>query len=188
MFKDYSGHGPNEIHEGIRGAARHYQTMDFEAICNIPVCNLVKDDAVLFLWAYWPMLPQALELIDRWGFTYKTEAWVWAKRNKKSPGWHMGLGFHTRANTEVCLLATRGKGLTRVDKGVLALIEAPVRAHSQKPDEQYELIDRLYGPNMRKLELFARERHPGWDVWGNEVDSDIDFSTIVDGDFMRHSK
>jgi N6-adenosine-specific RNA methylase IME4 len=127
---------------------------------------------VLFLWAVWPRLPDALAVITAWGFAYKALAWVWVKQNRRSPGYHLGLGYYTRANSEPCLLATRGRPGRPCARDVSALIVAPRREHSRKPDEQYAKIERLY-PHLSKLELFARHRWPGWSVHGNEIISDV---------------
>ena len=94
--------------------------------------------------------------------------------------YHMGMGYHTRANPEVCLLATRGKGLPTVDRGVREWIVSPVRRHSQKPERVFADIERLYGPRTR-LEGFARARRPNWATWGDEVDSDI---VLRDGEWF----
>ena len=94
----------------LQGAAeKHYATMNINDICALPVTDLADKDCALFLWATFPMLPEALKLIKAWGFEYKTVAFVWLKQNKKSPSWFYGLGFWTRGNAEVCLLAKRGK-------------------------------------------------------------------------------
>ena len=90
-------------------AEKHYATMNINDICALPVTDLADKDCALFLWATFPMLPEALKLIKAWGFEYKTVAFVWLKQNKKSPSWFYGLGFWTRGNAEVCLLAKRGK-------------------------------------------------------------------------------
>ena len=161
--------GPNG-----RTAAKHYDVMSIEEIAALPIINLAADNCALFLWSVWPDLFRAKEVIEAWGFTYRTIAWVWAKMNKSSLGFHIGLGYYTRANTEPCLLAVKGKMPPAV-KDVMALIVSPIRQHSRKPDEQYPKIKRLY-PNEKYLELFARRPHPGWDVWGNEVDSDIEIA------------
>lgn len=151
-----------------RSAEQHYPTMATEEICQLAIP--ADDNCALFLWAVWPLLADALQVIKAWGFEYKTIAWVWAKLNPSSMGFHTGLGYYTRANTEPCLLAVRGRMPTRV-KDVQALIVSPVRKHSHKPDEQYGKIERLYdGPY---LEMFARRKRPGWHAWGNEVESDV---------------
>ena len=92
-----------------RNVERHYRTMKPEDIYSLPVQDIAEDDCLLFLWATFPNLDVALETIRRWGFQYKTAAFVWVKRNRKSPSWFWGLGNWTRANAEICLLATKGK-------------------------------------------------------------------------------
>lgn len=156
---------------GMRTAKSYYSTMNLNDICslNIPAA----DNAVLFLWATFPVLKEAFLVIDAWGFEYKTNAWIWVKANRSGLGYFMGMGYYTRTNSEPCLLCTKGKPGRPIDKGVLSIIYAPVRKHSQKPDEQYSKIERLY-PGKHYLELFARQKHPGWHAWGNEITSDIE--------------
>lgn len=154
--------------KGTRAAAdRHYSTMSIEDIKSLPVADIAAENCVLFLWSTFPMLPEALAVIEAWGFRYKTAAFVWAKRNRKSPGWFWGLGNWTRSNPEACLLAVRGRP-ARVSASVHSLIEAPVGRHSAKPKEARERIEALMG-DVPRIELFARERAPGWDCWGDEV-------------------
>lgn len=98
----------------------------------------------LFLWATFPNLDVALETIRRWGFQYKTAAFVWVKRNRKSPSWFWGLGNWTRANAEICLLATKGKP-KRVSASVHSIIDAPIGRHSEKPAEARDRIVQLAG-------------------------------------------
>ena len=104
---------------------------------------------------------------DGWGFEYKTVAFTWAKTNKKSPGFFKGLGYWTRANPEMCLLATKGKP-KRLSKSVRQLIISKLQQHSKKPDEIRNRIVELCG-DIPRIELFARQKTQGWDVWGNEV-------------------
>lgn len=93
----------------VQGAAEnHYPTMSIDELCALPVAELAAKDSALFMWATFPQLPEALRLIRAWGFTYKSVAFVWLKKNKKADSWFYGLGFWTRANAEVCLLATKG--------------------------------------------------------------------------------
>jgi N6-adenosine-specific RNA methylase IME4 len=133
------------------------------------VGDAAADDCVLFLWATDPLLPRALELIEAWGFEYKTVAFYWVKLNRASKhdaDYFTGLGYWTRSNPEQCLLATRGKP-TRLAKDVRRLVVARRREHSRKPDGVRERIERLVaGPY---LELFARETKPGWDSWGDQI-------------------
>lgn len=155
-------------------ATAHYQTMPIQDICAMPVQDLAADDCVLFLWVTWPTLLDAITLIDSWGFTYKTCAFAWMKADVSTINLfddpvdaYMGLGYWTRANSEVCLLATRGKP-RRLNADVRQGIIAPRREHSRKPDGIHARIERLVaGPY---LELFARQKRNGWTVWGNQTD------------------
>ena len=163
--------------KSLSGAAEHhYRTMDIEDICNLPISTITAKDSVLFLWATFPMLPEALHVIKAWGFHYKTIGFVWLKKNRKSDSWFYGLGFWTRGNCEVCLLATKGHP-KRKAASVHQLIISPIEAHSKKPDSTREKIIALVG-DLPRIELFARQRTPGWDVWGNEVKSSIDLDDI----------
>jgi N6-adenosine-specific RNA methylase IME4 len=115
------------------------------------------------------MLPKALELIERWGFEYKSDLFTWVKTTANGmPAY--GLGYLTRKCTEEVLYATRGRGLKRVNCGVSQAILAPRREHSRKPDEVFEALERLFGA-VRRLELFARRSRPSWEIWGNEIPS-----------------
>lgn len=152
-----------------RSAEQHYPTMHYDELAKLHIPRQVNQ--ALFLWAVWPMLSEALDLIGAWGFSYRTIAWVWIKAKSSGFGFHTGLGYYTRANTEPCLLAVRGKmPVARHD--IQALIYAPVKEHSRKPADQYRKIEALY-PDCSYLELFARQKRDGWDAWGNEVESDI---------------
>ena len=110
------------------------------------------------------------------GITYKTVAFTWVKTCRKSHGYFVSLGHWTRANAEVCLLATKGSP-HRISKSVRQLIVSPIRQHSQKPGEARERIVELMG-SLSRVELFAREKVTGWSAWGNEVDSDITLNPI----------
>jgi N6-adenosine-specific RNA methylase IME4 len=154
-----------------RSAENHYPTMSNEDICTLPVAEIAAKDSVLFLWATFPNLPIAFEVIEAWGFTYKTVAFTWVKTCRKSPGYFVSLGHWTRANAEVCLLATKGNP-RRISKSVRQLIVSPLRQHSQKPDETRERIVELMG-DLPRVELFAREKVAGWAAWGNEIEPDI---------------
>jgi len=159
----------NRSGQGV--AEKHYPTMHVDDICALPVADIAAKDSALFLWATFPMLPEALRVITAWGFTFKTVAFVWLKQNKKSPGWFYGMGYWTRSNAEICLLATQGSP-KRQDSGVHQFIISPLEQHSKKPDEARDKIVRLMG-DLPRVELFARQTPPGWAVWGNEVESTI---------------
>ena len=158
--------------KGVDGAAeKHYPTMSLEDICKLPVGSISAKDSILFLWATFPQLPAALKVISAWGFKYKTVAFDWLKKNRKADSWYFGLGFWTRGNAEVCLLATRGHPKRKSTK-VLHFIISPIEGHSKKPDIARDKIVELAG-DVPRIELFARQTTPGWDVWGNEVTSSI---------------
>ena len=156
----------------MQGAAdRHYPTMTMDELCALPVSDLADRDSALFMWATFPKLPEALQLMKAWGFTYRSVAFVWLKKNKKADSWFQGLGFWTRGNAEICLLATRGHP-KRQAADIHQFIISPIEAHSKKPDEAREKIVALMG-DLPRVELFARQTPPGWDVWGNEVASTL---------------
>jgi len=160
--------------------------MTLEEIRELPVSNLAAQDCALFLWTTDPMLPQAVDLIHKWGFNYKTIAFVWAKLNKNAPptlwteaDFFTGMGYWSRANSELCLLGTRGKP-QRNSASVRRLVVAPRREHSRKPDEVAQRIVTLMG-DVPRLELFARTTRPGWSVWGDETEKFLnDRSTVAD--------
>jgi N6-adenosine-specific RNA methylase IME4 len=149
-----------------RAASKHYAVMDLDAIKALPVAELAADDCACFMWSINSMLPQALDVMASWGFAFKTVAFTWAKRTPSGAGWHMGMGYWTRQNTESCLLGVRGKPQRR-DRGVRELVVDSRREHSRKPDSIARSIEALVpGPY---LELFARESRPEWACWGNET-------------------
>lgn len=147
-----------------------YATMTIDDICTLPVADLAGKNCVLLMWTCWPVLQSSFRVLEAWGFTYKTCAFSWMKADPyrlfaddKTP--FAGMGYWTRANTEPCLLATRGKP-KRINADVRQGIIAPRREHSRKPDEIHGRIERLVaGPY---LELFARQSRPGWTTWGNQ--------------------
>lgn len=157
---------------GTRAAAnKHYDVMSIEDLKMLPVGRgggaLAADDCALFMWATFPMLREAIQLIEAWGFEYKTIAFNWIKQNKRGSGLFWGLGNWTRSNSEICLLAIKGKP-KRLSAAVHSVIMSPVQRHSQKPEEARERIVQLMG-DLPRIELFARSAAPGWDVWGNEA-------------------
>ena len=160
-FKTYSEKGKG------RSPEQHYSVLSLADISRLPVSDISKPDAVLLMWVIDPLLDKAFEVINAWGFKYKTVAFTWAKTNKTKPGFFTGLGYWTRGNPEMCLLATKGKP-KRLSKSVPQLVVEQRREHSRKPDIMYSHIENLLeGPY---IELFARTQRPGWDAWGNQVD------------------
>ena len=161
-FKTYSPKGSEK-----KSAKAHYDLMTTDEIKALPVRDIAADDCVLFLWATYPNLLEALETIKAWGFEYKTVGFTWVKRNRKSGSWFWGLGYWTRSNAEVCLLATKGHP-KRVSRSVHSVVDARVRERSRKPDDVRNRIVQLCG-DVPRIELFARQRADGWDSWGDEV-------------------
>jgi N6-adenosine-specific RNA methylase IME4 len=142
-----------------RSAEYHYPCMETTEICEINVP--AAPDAVLFLWTTSPHLPEAFEVIEAWGFEYVTNI-VWLKDK-------IGLGGWVRNQHELLLICRRGDMPTPLPANrPSSVIQAPRREHSRKPDAAYTLIEGMY-PELPKIELFARNTRPGWDVWGNEV-------------------
>lgn len=163
-----------------RGAARavekEYPTMQPDEIKRLPIASIAQDRAALFMWATSPKLPLAFEVMEAWGFQFKTVAFVWVKKNKKADSFFTGMGFYTRQNAEFVLLGTRGSpALERLDKGIHQIVDesepiiTPICEHSVKPDEVRQRIDRLFTGD--RIELFARRNAMGWDNWGNEITS-----------------
>src|SRR6516165_646838 len=157
-----------------RDNERHYRTMLFDELAALPIAKLAAPSgAHLFAWTSGPFLPQALRLIDAWGFKYSTRAFTWLKTKRGWDGesplaeddFHIGLGLTVRHQTEIVLLARRGN-CRRQRKDVRELILAPRREHSRKPDEFYRRVEAYCeGPYA---DLFAREQRPNWDCWGDE--------------------
>ena len=153
-------------------AKNHYDLMTTDDICNLPIEQLCDKNAVCFMWATFPMIEDALKVMKSWGFTYRTCAFVWVKKNKKQDTNFWGCGYYTRSNAEICLLGIKGKILERKSKSIHQIIESKVEQHSKKPDVVRNTIVELFG-NLPRVELFARQKTDGWDVWGNEVECDI---------------
>jgi len=150
---------------GHKSASAHYKTMTLNDICHLPVEEIAGEDCILFLWATFPNLKEAFKVISDWGFAYKTVAFTWIKLYANgSPV--IGLGYWTRANAEVCLLATRGN-IKRKSNSVSQIIMEKRNKHSEKPHIIREKIVELMG-DLPWIELFARHKAKGWDAWGNE--------------------
>lgn len=131
----------------------------------------LRGGAACFMWATFPNIAEAIKVLEAWGFVYKTAAFVWVKTYAKSERPFWGMGAYTRANAEVCLLGVSPgfKARERIrSHRVHQVITAPFEGHSKKPDETRRRIVELLG-DVPRLELFARDRAPGWDAWGNEV-------------------
>jgi len=141
-----------------------YRTMSNADIAAMPIKDLAADDAVLFMWSTSAHLAKAFNVINAWGFDYKS-SFVW---NKGNIGW----GYYFRGQHELLLMATRGSpGTPPPAARVPSVLNSARSEHSQKPDEVYTIIEQMY-PDLPKLELFARQKRDGWASWGNEVRRD----------------
>jgi len=163
-----------KVAQGV--AKRHYDTMAIEDICALPISQLADKDCKLFLWATPPCLPEAMRVMEAWGFEYKTIAFCWVKTNKQDRQPCFGIGHWTASNCELVLAGLRKGGtLNRQDKSISQVVMSPREEHSKKPDIIRDKIVQLCG-DVPRIELFARPRETlfgkntkGWDCWGNEV-------------------
>ena len=149
------------------GRSPKYDLMTIEDIKKMPVNNIADKNCILFIWVTYPLLKQGLDTIEAWNFKYKTCGFSWIKKNKKSDSLFWGLGYYTRSNNEICLLATKGSP-KRISTRVHQVVLDKVREHSRKPDCVREKIVQLCG-DLPRIELFARQKVDGWDCWGNQV-------------------
>ena len=139
-----------------------YSTMKTADICSMPVVDILEEDALLFLWVVSPMLEDGLKVGCSWGFKYITVGFVWDKQIPNA-------GHYTLSQTEMCLVFKRGKiPQPRGKRNIKQFLSERRRSHSQKPDIIRDKIVEMF-PHHERIELFAREHHPGWDAWGNEV-------------------
>lgn len=161
--KDYK----KKLREGK--AEHHYPTISNQEIAELPVKDIVADDAACFMWTTDTHLPYAIEIMKSWGFKYKTIGFVWVKKTKHGKQVKM-LAPWTNKGAEICLFGTRGAMTKHLGTNdVYQVHEAERREHSRKPDIIRDEIKRMF-PECKRLELFARQQYPGWDAWGNEVE------------------
>jgi N6-adenosine-specific RNA methylase IME4 len=159
-FRNFSAAGE------AKNPVAHYPCMSIDDLSRLPVQRLAAPDCALVMWATAPLLDRAIELLRAWGFTYKS-AGAWAKRSKTDEAWSFGTGYVFRSAAEFYLVGTIGKPRV-LSRSIRNLLVAPVREHSRKPAQLHADVEALYaGPYA---ELFARQRRPGWDSWGNDVE------------------
>ena len=163
-YKGQTQHGGKGVKD-TGGAIKHYPTMPTEKM--IPEFKPLLDswadnDCLLFMWATWPHLDQAIQLGTGWGFKYVHTPFIWYKM-KTNPG------FYTMTQTEPVLCFKRGKiPQPRGSRNERQVIEVPRSRHSEKPQELYNRITNMF-PTQNKMEMFARTHRNGWDCWGNEI-------------------
>jgi len=153
------------------GACGHYDLMSMNEIKALPLDKLADENCVLFLWTTFPYLEEQIKLFKHWGFKYKTLGFSWIKTNKLNGKPFFGVGYYAKSNCEVCLMGIKGK-MKPVSNKISSVIISPRGEHSQKPFEVRDRIVELFG-DVPRIELFAREKTKGWDVWGDEVESNI---------------
>lgn len=186
-----------------------YPVMSMKELCDIPLYKAFNDDSLIIVWATMPKLMDSfydglgvLDVIHAWKFRAITALFVWVKLNRNAAiqphgtpdfGWddkeyiktkdlYSGLGRYTNSNAEIAIVARRGKGLERLQKNVKQLIFAPIREHSAKPRIQYERLSRLYGMDINRIELFARDSNPPPDTWdkvGIECNPSVDIKEWI---------
>ena len=171
--------GWNVNKSGKKSPSQHYECQDLDWIKNLSVKNIADKDCILFMWTTFPVLEKSFEVIKSWGFNYSTCGFVWVKTNKRtnvnqtsffptdSFDSFWGLGYWTRSNVELCLIAKKGS-IKRQTRSIHQLIYEPVREHSRKPDCARDRIVELCG-DLPRIELFARTRCKGWDSYGDEL-------------------
>jgi len=156
------------------GASAHYDVMSIDDIKALPINEIADDNCVLFMWWVGSQPQEAIDLVEAWGFKIKTmTGFNWVKMTKN---WLMffGMGFWTRAGSECCLIATKGKPKPIVHN-VRSVVQAVAEHHSKKPDIIRDKIVELCG-DLPRIELFARNKTDGWDCFGNEIESDIEIN------------
>jgi N6-adenosine-specific RNA methylase IME4 len=158
-FKNYSAKGE------AKGPSAQHRTMTVPEILALPVGQLAAEDSLLLMWATASLLDKAIECVGAWGFTYKTAA-AWAKQSSTGRAWAFGTGYLLRSAAEFIVVGTKGRPpiLSRSQRNLLV---APVRQHSRKPDEQYQMAESIGAAPY--VELFSRSARPGWDCWGDEA-------------------
>lgn len=158
------------------GKAPPYERMD-DALYELDIKPILEKDAVVMLWVIDSMLPEAMELVKKWGLDFRTVGFYWTKE-RPSGAEHMGTGYYTRANPEQCWLLRQGRGIPRISASVRRWLHAPVGGHSAKPEAFYERLEALFG-DVPRIDIFARATRAGWTTIGNEIDGKDIFDAIT---------
>ena len=149
----------------------HYDTMSLDDMKQLPIQSISDDNCLLFMWVTGAKLDWGMELLKSWGFQYITVPFVWVKTQKDGQVRKNGTGWYTIQNAEYVLLGRKGK-LERKRKDIKQIIMEQNGEHSVKPEEVRKRIELLYG-EVPRIELFARRKVEGWEVWGNEVSENV---------------
>lgn len=165
IYCDPPWHYDDKALAGKRGASSKYDLMSDDDLKLLPVPQIADNNCILFMWATFPKLPIAIQVMESWGFEYKTVAFVWVKKNMNGTDF-IGMGSWVRSNAEIVLLGTKGKP-KRVDAGISQIVYSVPKKHSEKPDQVRQKIVKLCG-NLPRIELFARTKVHGWSVFGND--------------------
>ena len=151
-------------------AENHYHTMRDGSLDDLQVSSLAADSAMLFMWCSGPTMGRAINLCEKWGFKYKTVAFVWVKTGVSDRPQSMGLGSYTRPGAEYLLLAGKGKITRLMVKRPDQVFLSQRRSNSEKPSKVRHMIDAMVGKTCKKIELFCRTGGDGdWAAWGDEL-------------------
>ena len=158
---------------GSGAAENHYNCLSIEEMSLLPVSSIAADTSVLAMWVTGPMMSSGIHLMEKWGFSYKTVLFVWAKKTEAGSD-VCGMGHYSRPSCEYVLLGTRGMGESNLvtDHAIPQLVSCKKTNHSAKPEEVRGRLERLFAKCDRKIELFARKSVVGWDRWGAEAPAD----------------
>jgi N6-adenosine-specific RNA methylase IME4 len=163
---DYDGREQHNTQDANKSVIHHYSTMKLNELKALKIQDITEKDCLLFMWSSSPHLPQAIDLMEHWGFTYKTIAFVWDKQR-------VNPGYYTMSQCEVCLVGKKGNiPSPRGERNIRQFVSQMRGRHSEKPEEIRNRITQMF-PTQTKIELFARQATEGWDVWGNEVESSV---------------
>lgn len=162
-------------HELQKKIEEFYPTMTTKELCALPVKNICADDAICFMWVCDGFIHDAIHIIETWGFTYRVTAFIWKKNLAVTPG------MWTMKNCEFIILGTKGRmHKYLLKRNIQQFIETPrIGIHSQKPEIFRTKIVEMFGNELPKIELFARHKTEGWDIWGNELENSITLNSCV---------
>jgi len=151
---------------------KDYNVCDLKTICDFPIKNIADKNSILIIWVNFPKLDWAFKVIEAWGFKYTTMLFTWIKTNGSKYSLFWGMGYYTRSNPELCLIAKKGNGLQAKKHDIHSVVFSSIKEHSRKPDEIRKTIVDLFG-DVPRIELFARNRFDGWDCWGDQLSDTV---------------